>query len=131
MADARLPLYLTLPIRHRHICCEPMLGPVDFEPYLAAGGIEYVLCGGESGPNARPCRYEWVQAVRAQCVRQGVAFHFKQTGALFVKEGRVYHIPRRLQQSQAAKAGIDYPGAAPHPPRPDAAPPEQLTLPGA
>ena len=131
MADARLPHYLTLPIRHRHICCEPMLGPVDFEPYLAAGGIEYVLCGGESGPNARPCRYEWVQAVRAQCVRQGVAFHFKQTGALFVKEGRVYHIPRRLQQSQAAKAGIDYPGAAPHPPRPDAAPHEQLTLPGA
>ena len=61
---------------------------------------------------------------RAQCIRQGVAFHFKQTGAVFVKDGRTYRIPRRLQQSQAARAGIDYD------PRPAAglppAPPQQL-----
>ena len=124
MADCRLPLYLTLPIRHKHICHEPMLGPICIEPYLASGQIEYVLCGGESGPRARPCRYEWVLDTRAQCIRQGVAFHFKQTGAVFVKDGRTYRIPRRLQQSQAALAGIDYD------PRPAAglppAPPQQL-----
>ena len=108
MADARLPFYLTLPIRHKHICHEPMLGPINIEPYLASGQIEYVLCGGESGPDARPCRYEWVLATRDQCVRYGVAFHFKQTGAVFIKDGRTYHIPRRLQHSQAARAGIDY-----------------------
>lgn len=124
MADYRLPIYLTLPIRHKHICHEPMLGPICIEPYLASGQIEYVLCGGESGPRARPCRYEWVLDTRAQCIRQGVAFHFKQTGAVFVKDGRTYRIPRRLQQSQAALAGIDYD------PRPAAglppAPPQQL-----
>ena len=82
MADYRLPIYLTLPIRHKHICHEPMLGPIQIEPYLASGQIEYVLCGGESGPRARPCHYEWVLDTRAQCVRHGVAFHFKQTGAV-------------------------------------------------
>ena len=111
MADSRLPLYLTLPIRHKHICHEPMLEAIDIEPYLASGQIEYVLCGGESGPGARPCRYEWVLATRAQCVKYHVRFHFKQTGALFIKDGRAYRIPRRLQQSQAARAGIDYDGA--------------------
>ena len=53
-----------------------------------------------------------VLATRDQCVRYGVAFHFKQTGAVFIKDGRTYHIPRKLQHSQAARAGIDYPGAA-------------------
>ena len=107
MADYRLPIYLTLPIRHKHICHEPMLGPIQIEPYLASGQIEYVLCGGESGPRARPCHYEWVLDTRAQCVRHGVAFHFKQTGAVFVKDGRTYRVPRRLQHSQAARAGIE------------------------
>jgi hypothetical protein len=37
-----------------------------------------------------------------------VPFHFKQTGAVFVMNGKTYHIERKFQQSQAAKAGIDY-----------------------
>ena len=115
MADARLPLYLTLPIRHKHICHEPMLGPINIEPYLASGQIEYVLCGGESGPDARLCRYEWILSTREQCIRYGVRFHFKQTGAVFIKDGKRYHIPRNLQQSQAARAGIDYDGGTPLP----------------
>ena len=41
-------------------------------------------------------------------MRYGVAFHFKQTGARFVKDGRLYTIQRRLQEAQAAKADIDY-----------------------
>ncbi len=111
MADYRLPIYLNLPICHKHICHEPMLGPINIERYLAAGQIDYVLCGGESGPNARPCHYEWVLAVREQCMKYGVAFHFKQTGANFVMNGRTYHIERKHQMSQAAKANIDYSGA--------------------
>lgn len=110
MADSRLPLFITLPIRHRHICHEPLLEPVDITPYLASGAIESVLCGGESGPDARPCDYEWILSVRQQCIQYGTAFHFKQTGAYFIKNGKSYHIERRLQQSQAARANIDYPG---------------------
>jgi protein gp37 len=68
--------------------------------------IEEVVAGGESGPNARLCRWEWFTALRDQCVRAGVAFTFKQTGAVFVKDGKTYRIPRRLQHSQARRAGI-------------------------
>lgn len=113
MADYRLPIYLNLPIRHKYICHEPMLGPINIEPYLASGQIEYVLCGGESGAKARPCHYDWILSVRKQCMKYHVSFHFKQTGAVFVKNGRTYHIKRRLQQSQATKAGIDYDGNSP------------------
>lgn len=114
MADFRLPIYLGLPIRHKQICHEPMLGPICIEPYLATGEIACVLCGGESGPDARPCHYEWILSTREQCIRYGVPFHFKQTGAVFIKNGKTYHIERRLQQSQAAKAGLDYPPAEQH-----------------
>lgn len=110
MADYRLPIYLTLPIRHKHICHEPMLGPIDISPYLKTGKIDYVLCGGESGEKARPCHYEWILSTREQCMKYQVPFHFKQTGAVFVMNGKTYHIERKLQQSQARKAGIDFDG---------------------
>ena len=58
-------------------------------------------------PEARPCHYEWVLSTREQCLKYGVAFHFKQTEANFVMNGRTYHIQRKHQMSQAAKASID------------------------
>ena len=76
------------------------------EKYLASGLIERVTCGGESGPDARPCRYEWILSMRDQCAAYRVPFTFKQTGAVFVKDGRTYHIERRLQMAQAKKSGI-------------------------
>ena len=39
---------------------------------------------------------------------KGVPFQFHQTGAYFIKDGKMYHVPRRFQMSQAKKAGIDY-----------------------
>jgi len=39
-----------------------------------------VIVGGESGPNARPMKPEWVRAIRDQCVKYGVPFWFKQWG---------------------------------------------------
>jgi len=41
-------------------------------------------------------------------VMKGVAFQFHQTGAYFIKDGRMYRVPRRFQTLQARKAGIDY-----------------------
>lgn len=108
MADKRLPLFLTAPIRHREIIIEPMLGEIRIEEWLAAGGIEEVTCGGESGPGARLCEFDWVMKVREQCMESGTPFHFKQTGALFRKDGKLYHIDRNRQMSQAARAGIDW-----------------------
>ncbi len=107
-ADFRLPILLALPIKHRQIISEPMLSEIDIEKYLAGGLIEQVTCGGESGENARPCDFGWVKELRRQCVRSGVEFYFKQTGAKFIKDGRLYRIERRLQMPQAKKSGYSY-----------------------
>ena len=44
------------------------------------GAIDWVIVGGESGPNARPMRPEWARSIRDQCVAAGVPFFFKQWG---------------------------------------------------
>lgn len=106
-ADYRLPLYREVPLKHKLIVCEPLLGPVDLSPYLGSW-VEGVIVGGESGPGARLCDYEWVLALRRQCVERQVSFTFRQTGARFRKDGRVYRIGRAYQGSQARKAGIDF-----------------------
>ena len=41
-------------------------------------------------------------------MNKGIPFQFHQTGAYFIKNGKMYHIPRRYQTLQARKAGIDY-----------------------
>ncbi len=110
-ADERLPFFLSLPIAHREIVCEPLLGEICLRPYLSDGKVERVTVGGESGdPNCvRPCDYNWVLSLRDDCIMSHVGFCFKQTGAAFVKDGKLYRIPRRLQQVQAKRAGIDLP----------------------
>lgn len=107
-ADFRLPILLSEPIRHKAIICEPILEAINLSPYLTPA-IEHVTVGGESGPNARICRFSWVMDIREQCMRKGIPFYFKQTGALFEKDGKLYKIPRRYQHEQARKAGIDFP----------------------
>lgn len=107
-ADYRLPIYLEAPIRHKGIGCEPLLEPLELSSYLGPW-IEAVIAGGESGPDARICDYNWILHLREQCIRRGVPFYFKQTGALFRKDGRVYHVKRQFQHEQARKADINYP----------------------
>lgn len=43
-------------------------------------GLDWVICGGESGPNARPMHPDWARGLRDQCAAAGVPFHFKQWG---------------------------------------------------
>lgn len=109
-ADLRLPIFLELPIRHKSITHEPMLQKINIRRYLREYGsvIESVSCGGESGPDARPCDYAWVLDTMLQCVEYDVSFFFHQTGANFIKAGKAYQIERKYQHLQAAKAGIDY-----------------------
>ena len=104
-AAERVPQLLALPIRHRQIMCEPLLEEIDLTPWLSAD-IEGVTAGGESGESARLCRYDWVLSLARQCESAGVPFWFKQTGALFEKDGRLYRIPRREQHEQARRAGL-------------------------
>lgn len=109
--DFRLPVFMDLPCRHKIIVHEPLLGEIDISTWLDHS-IEEVVVGGESGPKARVCDYDWVQKIRRTCIDAGVKFTFRQTGALFRKDGRVYHVPRKIQHSQARKAGIDFAGTS-------------------
>lgn len=107
-ADKRLPVFLKLPAVHKEIIHEPMLERIDISSYLSSGQISRVVCGGESGSCARVCDFDWILDTRRQCIEAGVAFYFKQTGANFRKNGKVYNIERKLQHSQAVKADINF-----------------------
>ena len=105
-ADYRLPIFAALPIAHRDVICQPMLGEMDIEQYL--GGVELVVAGGESDRDARPLDYDWVLSLRRQCVRTGTGFEFRQCGTHFIKDGRMYTLNVRQLGPQARRAGIDY-----------------------
>jgi len=80
---------------------EPMLGPIDLTRIAVAGGwydalsgwrnvkerfagigylLDWVIVGGESGPDARLMHLDCPRAIRDQCAAAGVPFFFKQWG---------------------------------------------------
>lgn len=89
-ADKRIPELLKVPAKVRFLSCEPLLGPIEFAnvtrrsdclqvlgtPMLQ--GIHWVICGGESGHNARPMHPDWARSLRDQCQEAGVPFFMKQ-----------------------------------------------------
>jgi len=88
-ADERIPILLQIPAAVRFVSVEPMLGPVDLNghfPYQGFpdthdhGGIGWVICGGESGPGARPMHPDWARSLLRQCQAAGVPYFFKQWG---------------------------------------------------
>lgn len=89
-ADERIPLLLETPAAVRFLSCEPLLGPVDMRIAAFNGadsiermeGLHWVICGGESGPRARPCRVDWIRSIVEQCKAAGVACFVKQLGGL-------------------------------------------------
>ena len=60
------------------ISAEPLLGPLNLQPYVH--GIDWVIVGGESGANARIMHPDWPRQIRDDCARAGAAFFFKQWG---------------------------------------------------
>jgi len=108
-ADERIPILLQIPAAVRFVSIEPMLGPVNLNfigfdgvrPISAFGrcsyhthlykteclcnsprsvGIDWVICGGETGPGARPMHPEWVRSLRDQCQAAGISFFLKSWG---------------------------------------------------
>lgn len=85
MADYRLPLFLSYPMKRRFIGCSPLLEGLNLLPYL--GGVNHVTVSGENGRDARLCNYNWVLDIRKQCLKAGVTFWFKSTGTFFERDG--------------------------------------------
>jgi protein gp37 len=92
-ADKRIPLLLDIPASIRFLSCEPLLGPLDLTPLIVGegslmhvatnsrmAGIHWIICGGESGPHARPMHPKWARTLRDQCAQADVPFFFKQWG---------------------------------------------------
>ncbi|MEW6583439.1 MAG: DUF5131 family protein [Actinomycetota bacterium] len=101
-ADERIPLLLDTPAALRFISYEPALGPVDFSDYLTCGScgagkrlpdhaacdwgaahaaLDWIIVGGESGPQARPFDLAWARQTIAQCRAAGIPCFVKQLGA--------------------------------------------------
>ena len=89
-ANRRIDKLISIPARVRFLSVEPMLEPVDLahacfngaDSFGAMPGLHWVICGGESGPGARPMNIEWARDLRDQCARAGVAFFMKQLGGV-------------------------------------------------
>ena len=109
-AIERIPHLLSICARVRFLSCEPLLSPLDLEAldvegrceccdsylYLnaltglqrCAGAcdgptypkLDWLIAGGESGPDARPMHLDWARSLRDQCQAAGVPFLFKQWG---------------------------------------------------
>lgn len=84
-ADERIPHLLATPAAIRFVSAEPLLGPLDILKYTPdfstwLDGLDWVICGGESGPGARPMHPDWARSLRDQCAAAQVPFFFKQWG---------------------------------------------------
>ncbi|MBQ8216520.1 MAG: DUF5131 family protein [Oscillospiraceae bacterium] len=104
--DKKLSVFQKLPIKHKCITAQPLIEPIDMEQYL--DGIELVVVGGESDPQARPLDYGWVLDIRQQCMRKSVSFEFRQCGTYFIKDGKQYRLQTKDLCRQARLANIDY-----------------------
>ncbi len=110
-ADERVPLLLSLPFKHKGVSCTPLIGPVRLGACLDSGQIEQVLCGGENYGGRRPCHFEWVQALREECVSRDITFCFLETGTVFIKDGKQYTLnDKRLQTVQAFRSHMNHEG---------------------
>ncbi len=109
-ADNRIPVLLEVPAKVRFLSCEPLLERIDLNsiwvecpkcegsmsvpvegggapcprciyPYQGViSGVDWVICGGESGHKARPMHPDWARSLRDECAAAGVPFFFKQWG---------------------------------------------------
>jgi protein gp37 len=90
-ADRDIPKLLAVPAARRFLSVEPLLGSVSFEGMFANTAdirdgtnmlemLDWVIVGGESGPQARPMHPDWAWDLKNQCEAAGVPFLFKQWG---------------------------------------------------
>ena len=98
-ADKRIPELLKIPAACRGLSLEPLLGAVDLSGWIPCFNrdgvwqfdtdnqfehnppLDWLIIGGESGHNARPCKVDWIRSLVAQGKAAGVATFVKQVGS--------------------------------------------------
>lgn len=76
-SEYRIDYLRDLPSKVRFLSCEPLLedlGNINLEK------INWLIAGGESGPQARPMNYEWVSSLYKNAKTLNIPFFFKQWG---------------------------------------------------
>ena len=131
-ADERIPILLKTPVERgakRWVSIEPMIGRIVLEevpvgmfgPLRWKGRpeslprIDWVVLGGESGPNARVMEVEWIRRIKYECENAGVPLFIKQLGAAYsdpvdgiagagckISEEAIYLLKRRLKHRSGA-----------------------------
>lgn len=132
-ANVRIPILLDTPAVKRFVSIEPMLGEIkltmlgypEFEYDSLFGGhmsvpkeethenwehrsgknvsLDWVICGGESGKNARPLHPDWVKNLKKQCEDSKVPFFFKQWGEFAHNDFNGELLPDRVGKKRAGK----------------------------
>lgn len=89
----RIDLIRDIPAKIKFLSCEPLLGPLSS---MNLDQINWVVVGGESGPKSRSMEINWVRDIRDICLKEDVAFFFKQWGGWNKKkngrelDGKIY-----------------------------------------
>lgn len=79
------------PAAVRFVSAEPLIGPLEgIEIHLPE--IDWVIVGGESGPQARAMDASWARELRDHCATAGTAFFFKQAGAVLARQLGATHL---------------------------------------
>lgn len=115
-ADERIPLLLQTPAAIRWVSAEPLLGEIDFEEPQIRGLsaevdhpedtiLDWVVVGGESGPNCRPMQPVWARDIHYQCIQAQIPFFMKQMGGWPDKRGGLKSIPEDLRVREYPRMG--------------------------
>lgn len=134
-ADERVPDLLATPAAVRFVSAEPLLGPIDFTPWITPAAVhhhpdnvpsphldafvsalrrqlaprlDWLIVGGESGPGARPMHPSWARSIRDQCSAAGVAFHFKQHGAWLHETQGAFYPPASWFDAEGSPSGPNW-----------------------
>jgi protein gp37 len=81
-AEKRIPELLKVPAAVHFISCEPLLSDIDISKLYNGNKyiLDWIIAGGESGPDARPMNPKWVRSLRDQSNANNIKFLFKQWG---------------------------------------------------
>lgn len=71
------------------------------------GRLSWVICGGETGPKARPMHPDWARSLRDQCRTAGVPFFFKQWGEWAPSEN--FPSDKKFKRWKEFLQGVDEP----------------------
>lgn len=120
-ADERIPLLLDTPAAVRFVSAEPLLGPVNLRTWhttcrtsAETPWIDWLIIGGESGPDHRPMNHEWAESLAEECAASGIACFVKQdSGPRPGKQGR---LSDALWARKEFPRGVTFPH--PHPEQP-------------